>query len=145
MARGYEGRVARAVVEARRVGLDPAEAAAHRSGLRAQAIVADFLRRWAAPEDAGPGLSLGLALGEAAAAELALIPDTAELRAADAARLPCHGPDPRELLWRRLARLAARDSPDRAPDTPAAALARAMARANGGTFPPFDPDMAYLR
>jgi hypothetical protein len=145
LARGYEGRVARAATEALRVGPDPAEMAAHRSGLRAQAIVADFLRRWAAPEDAGPGLSLGLALGEAAAAELALIPDTPELRAADAAFQPCHGADPRQELWRRLARLAARDSPGRAPDTPAAALARAMARANGGAFPPFDPDIAYPR
>src|SRR5205814_4306612 len=59
----------------------------HRALLRARAGICGLLRRCFGRPDAGPALAGALALGEAAAIELAAIPDGADLRRRDGAGL----------------------------------------------------------
>lgn len=62
-------------------------AARHHSLLRARVAVCALLRERSTPPDADRALAGALQLGDAAAAELADIPDTPELRQTDAALL----------------------------------------------------------
>ena len=101
--------------------------------MRARIAVAALLRRELAGEAAAPGLARAWRLGEAAAAELAALPDAAALAASDEALLaaePDGAAGPAEFAA-RLARLAARGAEDEAafdPDraSPAELLARAL-------------------
>ena len=61
--------------------------ARHRSMLRARVVVCVLLRERPTPPDADRALAGALQLGDAAAAELADIPDTPELHKTDAALL----------------------------------------------------------
>lgn len=82
-------------------------AARHRAGLRAWVAVAAIIRR--AFPDVAPAACRALRLGEEAAAELAAIPDTPALCAADAALLDAEpgAEDAAAEFAARLARLAA--------------------------------------
>jgi len=61
--------------------------ARHRSLLRARAALSALLRERSPPADSGRALAGALQLGDAAAVELAGIPDTPDLRSTDKAKL----------------------------------------------------------
>jgi hypothetical protein len=77
-------------------------AARRRAMLRAQVEICVGLRRTWASSAVGAAGAAALRLGEEAAAELAGIPDTAELRRLDAALLARHDAEPCEATIRRL-------------------------------------------
>ncbi len=91
---------------AARAGLAPPPpdlgAARRRAMLRARVEICTGLRRRGALSAVGAAGAAALRLGEEAAAELAGIPDTAELRRLDAALLARHDADPCEATIRRL-------------------------------------------
>src|SRR5262245_6499069 len=74
----------------------------HRALLRARAAVSTLLRQCARQPDAGRALAGALALGEAAAAELAAIPDQADLRRRDEAGLARDDPEMTEAFAARV-------------------------------------------
>jgi hypothetical protein len=77
-------------------------AARRRAMLRSRVEICTGLRRRKAFSAVGAAGAAALRLGEEAAAELAGIPDTAELRRLDAALLASHDRDPCEATIRRL-------------------------------------------
>ena len=74
----------------------------HRALLRARAGICGLLRRCFGRPDAGPALAGALALGEAAAIELAAIPDGADLRRRDGAGLIRDHPGGEETFAERI-------------------------------------------
>lgn len=119
----------------------------HRSLLRVQSRHGAILREYFPREDAEPALAHALTLANEAAAELAAIPDSPELRAADDARLAAaeddagdgarghDGPDPRVELREKFDRLVQgyRDGKpfDRAHSAPVQVLACCLVRNAG--------------
>jgi hypothetical protein len=79
-------RMARAAKAEARARRDPTQAR-HRSLLRARAALCALLRGRSAPPDADRAFAGALQLGDAAAVELANIPDTPDLLKTDEARL----------------------------------------------------------
>jgi hypothetical protein len=112
--------------------------ARHRSMLRARAAVCSLLREQPTPSDADRALVGALQLGDAAAAELADIPDTPELRKTDAVLLARDHAGAEEAfetqLWHLVRQCVAGRELDPANAAPAELLAAHLAEtANGGT------------
>jgi hypothetical protein len=111
--------------------------ARQRSLLRARAAVGTLLRGRSVQPDAGRALAGALQLGDAAAAELAGIPDTQELRESDEARLAYDHVGAEEMFETQLLRLVRQCSDGRELDpdnaSPAELLAAyVLAAASGG-------------
>ena len=110
-------------------------AARHRSLLRAHAALGGLLRERSAMPDTGWALAGVMQLGDAAAAALADIPDTPELRKTDAALLAHDHAGAEETFEARLSRLVRQcaDGRELAPAnaSPAELLAACVAKATG--------------
>ena len=112
-------------------------AARQRSLLRARAAVCTLLRQRLVQPDTGQALAGALQLGDAAASELAGIPDTPELRESDGALLAHHHAGAEEMFEAKLLRLVQQCSDGRQLDpanaSPAELLAAyVLAAASGG-------------
>jgi hypothetical protein len=97
-SRGFERRLARVAEAAER--LDCAHQG-RRPQLQSIALMCEFIREFAAPEDAGPGLAKAFELRDAAVAELGYVPLCCEVTAEDLTRLPERPPPEWLALWRR--------------------------------------------
>ncbi|MBV8132328.1 MAG: hypothetical protein JO282_07455 [Alphaproteobacteria bacterium] len=110
--------------------------ARHRSLLRGRAVVRTLLRERLVQPDAGQAFAGMLRLGDAAAAELAGIPDTQELRETDLALLARDHAGAEEMFEAGLLRLVRQCSDGRelgtATASPAELLAGYVAQAAGG-------------
>jgi hypothetical protein len=111
--------------------------ARQRSLLRARAAVRTLLRERSVQPDAGQALAGAWQLGDAAAAELAGIPDTPDLRETDGALLARDHAGAEETFEARLWHLVQHYCDGRELDTtnasPAELLAAYVAAASGGT------------
>ena len=85
IARDFERRLARAETAANALGGVDAQARRRRCSLRALVAVCDIIRERLVAMRIDPELAVALRRGEEAAAELAGVPDTRELRASEAA------------------------------------------------------------
>ncbi len=107
--------------------------ARHRSLLRGRAALYAMLRERLGPPDAGRALAGTLQLGDAAAAELAGIPDTADLRETDGALLARDHAGAEETfearLWHLVRQCLAGRELDPANASPAELLAARLAGA----------------
>jgi hypothetical protein len=97
-------RMARAAKAEARARRDPTQAR-HRSLLRARAALCALLREGSAPPDADRAFAGALQLGDAAAVELASIPDAPGLRKTDEARLARDHTGVEEAFQAQLVRL----------------------------------------
>ena len=108
-------------------------AARHRSLLRARVALSALLREGSAPPADGQALAGALRLGDAAAAELAGLPDRPDLRESDLALLAHDHPGAEETFEVRLKRLMQQFPEgrelDRANVSPAELLAASVAGA----------------
>jgi hypothetical protein len=86
-----ERRLARAEISAAAIPWADRKVARHRASLRVRVSLCDLIRQRLQAMGIDPKCAIALRLGERAAAELAGIPDTPELRASDAA--PPTGPN----------------------------------------------------
>jgi hypothetical protein len=102
--------------------------------------IAEWVRDFAAPEDAGPGVARALDMGDAAVAELGYVPVRTAPTQAELAALPDQPPPAWLDLWRKLGHLWEMREPGRPPQTVAEAYAYAIARCCGGRFPHYPED-----
>jgi hypothetical protein len=127
LARAAKAKAPRDLAEAR-----------HRSLLRGRAALSALLSKRSAPPDGSRALAGALQLGEIAAAALAGIPDTPELRDSDEARLAHDHTGAEDMfetrLWHVVRQFRDGREPDPANASPAELLAAYAAEAgNGGT------------
>ena len=115
--------------------------ARQRSLLRARAAVRTLLRQRSVQSDAGPAFAGAWELGDAAAAELAGIPDTPDLRETDGALLARDHAGAEETFEARLWHLAQHYRDGRELDTTNASPAELLAAyvAEAGKFPALSP------
>jgi hypothetical protein len=105
VSRARERRLARLIAGDAEAAVENVRGPAiNRAFLRQQVWILTILRTYFPPEDAGPALVNALELWGAAEAELAAMPDTAALRAADEAVIAATEPE--------AARAAGRDAPE---------------------------------
>ena len=109
MWRDLERRLGRAEISTPATSLVDRQAADHRRSLRALVAVIELIRDRLRLIGVDPALAETLRRGEEAAAELAAIPDTPELKAADVAiaRPECsNGDDGARQVWAKIERMA---------------------------------------
>jgi hypothetical protein len=109
MGRDLERRLARAETAAHALGEADVQAGRRRCSLRALGAVCDIIRDRLVAMKIDPELAVSLRRGEEAAAELAAIPDTATLQAADAAIMRADhgtGGDGARQFWAKMERMA---------------------------------------
>ena len=109
MSRDLERRLASAEISAATISSAERRAADHRRSLRALVALVELVRERLGVMGIDPALAETLRRGEEAAAELAVIPDTRELKAADEA-IVCpesnNGDDGARQVWAKIARMA---------------------------------------
>jgi hypothetical protein len=130
LARAAKAKMPRDLVEAR-----------HRSLLRGRAALSALLGKRSAPPDCGRALAGALQLGEAAAAALAGVPDTLELRASDEALLAHDHTGAEDMFETRVGHVVRqyRDGRELDPATASPAELLAAYAAEAGKFPPLSP------
>ena len=103
-----ERRLVRAEISAAAIPWADRKVARHRASLRVQVSLCDLIRQRLQAMGIDPKCAIALRLGERAAAELAGIPDTPELRASDAAPTGPNSSEAKDRLDRKIARIADR-------------------------------------
>jgi len=133
LARAAKAKMPRDLVDAR-----------HRSLLRGRAALSALLGKRSAPPDCSRALAGALQLGEAAAAALAGVPDTLELRASDEALLAHDHIGAEDMFETRLWHVVRqyRDGRELDPATASPAELLAAYAAEAGEFPPRSPPQA---
>jgi aminopeptidase N len=128
LARAAKAKAPRDLAEAR-----------HRSLLRGRAALSALLSKRSAPPDGGRALAGALQLAETAAAALAGIPDTRELRQSDEALLAHDHTGAEDMFAMRLWHVVRqyRDGRELDPATASPAELLAAYAAEAGNFPPF--------
>ena len=106
MARDFERRLARAETAAHALGEVDAQAGRRRCSLRALVAVCDIVRERLVAMRIDPEFAVALRRGEEAAAELAGMPDTRELRASEAAVSGPNSSGARDRFYTEMARIA---------------------------------------
>jgi hypothetical protein len=106
MARDFERRLARAETAAHALGEVDAQAGRRRCSLRALVAVCDIVRERLVAMRIDPEFAVALRRGEEAAAELAGVPDTRELRASEAAVSGPNSSGARDRFYTEMARIA---------------------------------------
>jgi len=115
--------------------------ARHRSLLRARSALSALLRGRSPPADTGRALTGALEFGDAAAVELAGIPDTPDLRRSDEARLARDHAGAEEEFEAQMLRLLQQHRDGRELDPCEASPAELLAACLAGP-PPFPPPQA---
>ncbi len=133
LARAAKAKAPRDLAEAR-----------HRSLLRGRAALSALLSKRSAPPDGSRALADALQLGETAAAELAGIPDTPQLRDSDEALLAHDHTGAEDKFAARLWHVVRqyRDGRELDPATASPAELLAAYAAEVGELPPFSPPQA---
>src|SRR5260370_39333109 len=106
MARDFERRLTRAETAAHALGRVDAQAGRRRSSLRALVAVCDIVRERLVAMRIDPEIAMALRRGEEAAAELAGMPDTRELRASEAAVTGPNSSGALDRVYTEMARIA---------------------------------------
>jgi hypothetical protein len=133
LARAAKAKAPRDLAEAR-----------HRSVLRGRAALSALLGKRSAPPDGSRALAGAMQLGETAAAALAGIPDTQELRESDEALLAHDHNGAEDMFETRLCYVVRqhRDGRELDPATASPAELLAACAAEAGGLPPFAPPQA---
>ncbi|SRR5258705_7593545 len=108
MARDFERRLARAETAAQAFGEADAQAGRRRCSLRVLVAVCDIVRERLVAMRIDPELAVALRRGEEAAAEIAGMPDTQELRASEASVTGSNSSGARDRLYTEMPRIADR-------------------------------------
>jgi hypothetical protein len=106
MARDFERRLARAETAAHALGGVDAQAERRRCSLQTVVAVCDIVRERLVAMRIDPELAVALRRGEEAAAELAGMPDTRELRASEAAMTGPNFSGARDRAYTEMVRIA---------------------------------------